>query len=58
MTPLALVAYGVGLYVVQTLAFLSAYALTEWWAGVASDRRWRRERAAMSDAHTRGTPKR
>lgn len=46
-----------GTYVVNTLAFVTAYALTAWWEGWCSDRRWRRERAAMAEAHTRGTPR-
>jgi hypothetical protein len=49
----------VGLYVINTLSFVTAYGLTEWWSGWWRDRQWRRERAAMdaAAAKARGIPR-
>jgi hypothetical protein len=58
MTPWTIAALLVALYVVHTLAYVTAYWLTERMDQWRNDRRWRHERAAMTDAHAKARGKR
>jgi hypothetical protein len=47
----------VALYVVHTLAYVTAYWLTERMDQWRNDRRWRHERAAMDASHAKARGK-
>jgi hypothetical protein len=60
VTRLELLGWCVATYIVNTLAFVSAYWLIEWCGHWHNDRQWRRERAAAERAFekARGAPRR